>query len=156
MSATKVTLYIRVTLPDGKRPYLNPVFAGNKSLKEGWGELDGKPQRFKEYAYYLRYLKEGKRIYERLGSKADEAIPAKRRTELRLRAADDGIELPPDQPAIGRITPPSSSRPLLDCIAAYKAETKAHKSAKTQSAYRETLLTFLEAADSGRKDTQSG
>ena len=94
MSVPKVRLYIRVVLPDGTRPLLDPVFSGNQKLKEGWAIFDGKPQRFGEAAYYLRYLKNGKRIYERLGSDAQQALTAKRRTELRLRAAADGIETP--------------------------------------------------------------
>ena len=152
MSVPKVRLYIRVVLPDGTRPLLDPVFSGNQKLKEGWAIFDGKPQRFGEAAYYLRYLKNGKRIYERLGSDAQQALTAKRRTELRLRAAADGIEIPADEHRTGFDSAPTSSRPLLDCIAAYTAEIKAHKSAKTQAAYNETLLTFLESADR-RKDT---
>jgi integrase/recombinase XerD len=152
MSTPKVRLYIRVVLPDGTRSFLDPVFSGNQKLKEGWAILDEQPQRFDEADYYLRYLKNGKRSFESVGSDAQQALTAKRRTELRLQAAADGIEIPADEHRAGLGSVPASSRPLLDCIADYIAETKAHKSAKTLSAYSETLLTFLESADQ-RKDT---
>jgi hypothetical protein len=152
MSTPKVRLYIRVVLPDGTRSFLDSVFSDNQKLKEGWAILDEQPQRFDEADYYLRYLKNGKRSFESVGSDAQQALTAKRRTELRLQAAADGIEIPADEHRAGLGSVPASSRPLLDCIADYIAETKAHKSAKTLSAYSETLLTFLESADQ-RKDT---
>lgn len=62
----KVSLYVRVTLPDGKRPFLEPVFARNHKLNEGWAVLDDQPQPFAEYAYYHRYLRDGKRVWQRL------------------------------------------------------------------------------------------
>lgn len=94
MPTPKVRLYIRVVLPDGTRPFLNPVFSGNQKLKEGWAILDGQPQRFDEAVYYLRYLKNGKRSFESVGSDAQQALTDKRRTELRLQAVADGSRFP--------------------------------------------------------------
>jgi len=152
VSAPKVRLYIRVVLPDGTRPYLDPVYAGNQTLKKGWAIYGDQPQRFDEATYYLRYAKNGKRVYKRLGSDAQQALVAKKRLEFRLRAAADGIELPPDESTGERDSSFTTGRPLLDCITSYVKEIAAHKSKKTLAAYTETLLSFLQALDSNRKD----
>jgi hypothetical protein len=64
MSAPKVRLYIRVTLPNGKRPFLDPVYSANHKLKDGWAIHEDGFQPFSDYAYYLRYAKDGKRVSE--------------------------------------------------------------------------------------------
>lgn len=64
MSVPKVRLYVRVVLPDGKRPFLDPVYSGNQKLKEGWAVHDVQPRCFDEAVYYVRYQKDGRRIYD--------------------------------------------------------------------------------------------
>ena len=51
-----VRLKLRVHLPDGSRPYLDPIFAANGKLKPGHALLDGSPTHFPEDVYHLRYL----------------------------------------------------------------------------------------------------
>jgi len=54
VKASVVRLKLRVRLPDGSRPYLNPIFSGNKKLKPGYAVLDGKPVHFPDSVYDLR------------------------------------------------------------------------------------------------------
>ena len=130
--------------PDGTRPYLDPVYAGNQALKKGWAIYGDQPPRFDEATYYLRYAKNGKRVYKRLGSGAQQALVAKKRLEFRLRAAADGIELPPDESTGEPDSPFTTGRPLLDCITSYLKEIAVHKSKKTLAAYLPTVHGFDE------------
>lgn len=150
----KVRLYVRVTLPDGSRQYLDPVRLGNGALKRGWGIHQGCPQRFDDFGYYLRYVRQGKRVWESVGDDPALALTAKRRTELQLRAAAEGIALQPaspqgTEPAPGGKEPPVSGRSLRESIEGYLTEIREHKSKKTLAAYTRTLRFFEESL--GRK-----
>jgi hypothetical protein len=68
-----VRLKLRVRLPDGSRPYLNPIFSGNKKLKPGYAVLDGKPVHFSDGVYHLRYLKGARRVWENVNTDHDAA-----------------------------------------------------------------------------------
>ena len=72
-----VRLKLRVRLPHGSRPFLDPVFAGNNKLKPGYAALDGKPVHFPDGVYHLRYLKGTRRVWEAVGSNAEFANTAK-------------------------------------------------------------------------------
>lgn len=151
MVTPKVQLYIRAALPDGSRQYLKPVKLANGALKNGWAILDGKPRQFADFTYYLRYLRDGRRVWESVGDDASLATIARRRTELRLSAAAEGMVLP-GQRTESRQTDEivsSSGRLLQDAIDEYLAEIKQHKSEKTRACYTLTLRLFVESL--GRK-----
>jgi integrase len=150
MSAPKVRLYVRVVLPDGKRPFLDPVYSANQKLKEAWAIQDGKPQQFDDATYYLRYAKGGKRIYERLGSDAQQALVAKRRTELRFQAAADGVALAPDSNPNPECL--ASGQTLSAAVATYLDEIRLSKKKKTLAAYSIGLRYFQESCKKVRLD----
>jgi hypothetical protein len=52
-----VRLKLRVRLPDGCRPYLDPVYSANNKLKPRYASVGGKPVHFPEGVYHLRYPK---------------------------------------------------------------------------------------------------
>jgi len=140
MASPVARLYIRVRLDDGSRPCFDPVFSGNRKLKALYAKIDGKPVHRPEGVYYLRYLQGKKRVFERVGSNAQDALTAQVRRERSLGARSVGLVIADD-------IPPASldkqRRPLADCIVKYLTEIKAHKSAETHSAYIETLVLFL-------------
>ncbi len=84
MPAPKVRLYTRVVLPDGTHRFTNPVYTGKQKLKEGWAVINDQPQDFDKFTYYVRYLKNGKRVYENLGSDTQQAFAAKKRLKPHL------------------------------------------------------------------------
>jgi hypothetical protein len=66
-----VRLKIGVRLPDGSRPYLDPLPSGKGKLKPLFAFVDREPEHHREGVYFLRYAREGKRIWEhsvRIGS----------------------------------------------------------------------------------------
>ncbi len=68
MSVPIVRLKLRVKLPDGNRAYVEPVFSSNGKLKPLYGVVGGKPRHHPEGIYNLRYFKNGKRVWEPVGT----------------------------------------------------------------------------------------
>jgi hypothetical protein len=60
----RVRLKIGVRLPDGSRPYLDPVSSAKRKLKPLFAFVDREPEHHPEGVYFLRYAREGKRIWE--------------------------------------------------------------------------------------------
>jgi hypothetical protein len=73
MKMPKVSVYLRVTLPDGHQQYLKPVYT-NRRLKALFALADGKPEHFPSGVYYFRYTAAGKPRWEKIGADA-ELIP---------------------------------------------------------------------------------
>jgi integrase/recombinase XerD len=144
MSVPKIRLYVRVLLPSGKRPFLDPVFAGNRKLKEGWAIYQDQPQRFEDAVYYLRYLKDGKRIWHPVGADAELALTAKKQLETRLRAVAQGIALAPVEERPGT-DKSASGRTLASAAETYLEEIRLTKKKKTLAAYS-TALRYFQAA----------
>ena len=135
MPAKKVAIKLRVTLPDGSRPYLSPVISANRKIKPLVAMLKGEAVQFPSGVYYLRYQK----TFEPVGSDAQVALEAKKKRERILAAQADGISVVDDTPT------QSNLRPLTEAVAEYLAETKIHKSKKTYAAYSLTLSLFSES-----------
>jgi integrase/recombinase XerD len=152
MKVPVVRLKLRVRLPDGSRPYLDPIFAGNNKLRPGYASLDGKPGYFSDGVYHLRYLKGDRRVWEAVGSDAQLALIAKLKREKSLAAKAAGVTVVDDEPQA------PSKTDLREAVAEYLEEVSVHKSKKTFFAYSLTLKLFLEscskhnAEDVGRKD----
>ncbi len=82
----KVRIKIRVRHPDGTYPFLDPIESGNGKLKPLYAIVDGKVEHHPEGVYFLRYLKEGKRIWERVGNDAQLALAAEQKRERSFAA----------------------------------------------------------------------
>lgn len=123
MPAARVRLYIRPSLPDGKRPFLDPVYTAHHKLKSGSGVLDGREQRFTTFAYYLRYLKSGKRVWELAGSDAAVALDRQRRVRHDLEDIALGCAKP-DAPERTERSEPTPEPPQEQEPAAADAERK--------------------------------
>jgi len=152
-----VRLYVRVVLADGTRPFLDPVYSGNHKIKPGWAVVQGTPERFDEPVYYARYLRDTKRVYERLGTDPQQALLELERLQTRLElgriqkrlaAETDGANAPDAAAPKPADKENASGRPLLNCIRSYVGETKEHKSKKTLAAYSATCFLLLESLDS--------
>ena len=86
MKAPKVRLYIRVRRTDGHHVYADPVWNRNKTLRSGFPLIDGNQECHREGVYYLRFLREGKRVWKAVGPDADAAIVAIQNVELELQS----------------------------------------------------------------------
>ena len=120
-----VRLKLRIRLPDGSRPYLDPVYAANNKLKPGYARLDGNPVHFPDGVYHLRYLKGSRRIWEGVGSDAQFALTAKVKREKSLDAKAAGVTVVEDEPEA------NSETDLREMVAEYLQEVSVHKSKKT-------------------------
>jgi integrase/recombinase XerD len=139
----KVRIKIRVRLSDGTYPFLDPIESANGKLKPFYAIVDGKPEHHPEGTYFLRYAKNGKRVWERVGNDSQLALTAKQKREKTLEAKAVGVEVVEAGPVTGKQTP------LTEAIAEYLAEVKAAKAAKTFLAYSRTLTLFVQTI---RKD----
>lgn len=130
----KVHLYIRVRLSDGNRQYVDPVYAANGKLKPLYAVVEGKPEHHPEGVYHLRYLANGKRIWESVGSDAPSAMTARIKKERTLGAKEAGVVVVEDEEAQGRN--------LAEAVAEYLREVRDGKSRKTHLAYGIALREF--------------
>jgi hypothetical protein len=90
----KVRLYIRVRLSDGRDAFLDPVWNKNRTLRACYALVEERPEHRPESIYYLRYLRGGKRVWQRVGQDADVAVTALRNTEHDLRSVALGRSAP--------------------------------------------------------------
>lgn len=76
MKASKEKFYIRIRRQDGKDAFVDPVWNRNRTLRGGYAQVDGALSHDPEGIYYLRYLRQGKRVWESVGVDADLATLA--------------------------------------------------------------------------------
>jgi hypothetical protein len=124
----KVRIYIRCRLTDGSHPFLDPVKAGNNKLRPLYALVDDVPQRHSEGVYYLRYMRNGKRVWELVGPDPSAAVTAAKKREL--YGFDDSANPEPGTPE-----PVSVGRNLEEAAIEYLDEVKAAKSRRTFLAY---------------------
>jgi integrase/recombinase XerD len=129
MKSPVVRLKLRVRLPDGSRPYLDPVCSANHKLKPGFAMHDGKPIHFPDGVYHLRYLKGSRRVWEGVGTDAQFALASKLKREKSLDAKAIGANVVEDVPQA------TSETNLREVVAEYLQEVEVHKSKKTFAAY---------------------
>jgi hypothetical protein len=96
----KARLYIRVRLPDGRDAFLDPVWNRNRTLRVGYALTDEQPRHHPERVYYLRFLRDAKRVWQRVGQDPNLAITALRNTEHDLQSIAN--RLPWDVPTLRR------------------------------------------------------
>jgi integrase/recombinase XerD len=131
-----VRLKIRVRLPDGSRPFLDPVPSGNSKLKPLHALVEGRPEHHPEGVYFLRFADAaGKRVWERIGKDWQLALDARLKRERSFAAEAVGVQVVHD----------AEKRRVSYAVAEYLAEIKTHKAKRTHNAYRLTLALFQEA-----------
>jgi integrase/recombinase XerD len=144
----KVRIYIRVRLSDGAHPFLEPAQAGNNRLKPFYALVDGKPQHHPEGVYYLRYVRNDKRVWEKVGTDPNAAVTAAKKREL---YGWDSTAIP--EPVAAQSRP--AGRDLNEAAAEYLGEVKAAKSRKTFVAYRRAVNGFITACKSSTVESAS-
>jgi hypothetical protein len=82
--------------------------------------------------YFLRYAKNGKRVWEAVGTDAQDALAAQQKKQKSSQAKAAGVELAEDVLA-------KKQTNLTDAITEYLAEVKDSKAIKTYLAYSLTL-----------------
>jgi integrase/recombinase XerD len=80
-----VSLYIRIRVLQRRYRFVPAVFNRNGSLRAGFALISGNPVSHPEGIYYLRFLRDGKRIWKMIGSDADAALATLQNTEQDLR-----------------------------------------------------------------------
>lgn len=98
MKAPVVLLKIRIRLPDGSRPFLDPVLSSNGKLKPLYAIVDGKPEHHPNGTYFLRYaVLGGKRVYKPISKGADPLTELQKR-QKGLDAQAAGVVLAEQEP----------------------------------------------------------
>jgi integrase/recombinase XerD len=100
MRTPKVRLYVRIRVSDGRYRFVSPVRNRNGSLRAGFALVTGRQELHPEGVYYLRFLRDGKRIWQPVGLDSDAALAAFQNTEQDLRDV-----------ALGRTTQSISTTP---------------------------------------------
>lgn len=108
MSAPKVQLYIRVSLPDGTNPYLKPAYSLNRRIKSQVAVVNRRRERHPEGIYYLRYQVDGKRKWECVGSDAQLAVTAKQQRTHAFESVALGLTTPASIQPVEEPTPISN------------------------------------------------
>jgi integrase/recombinase XerD len=148
-----VQLYVRVKLDDGSYPYLKAVMQPNNGhVRPDYAMKAGRVMRVQGGVYHLSYRKDGKRVWEPVGTDAGVALvklTAKKRefedAKLKHRAKPNGASENAAAPAQAlQVQPKPAKRLLSACIVEYLAETKEHKEPKTYAAYSKSVLSFAE------------
>lgn len=135
-------LYVRVS-KDGKQQYARAVFLPNGNLKPNHCLIEGKPERFADGVYHLRYSVAGKRVWESL--RTTDPTLAVQRYRLKLNDLEAPAAPPAPSPDPEPVPEPASQAvgiTLAEAVDAYLKETATHKSRKTLAAYKLTLNIF--------------
>jgi integrase/recombinase XerD len=137
IKSSVVRLKIRVRLPDGSYPFVEPVFASNGKLKPLYAVVDGQQERHPEGVYHLRYLSRGTRVWESVGQDAQLALVAKLKRERIADAKAAGIDVVEEGSREART-------PLKPAIETYLEEVKTLKGHKTYLGYALALKELQE------------
>jgi hypothetical protein len=81
----KVSLYIRIRVSQRHYRFVPAVFNRNRTLRAGFALISGNPVSHPEGIYYLRFLRNGRRIWQMVGSDADAALATLQNTQQDLR-----------------------------------------------------------------------
>jgi integrase/recombinase XerD len=105
----KVSLYIRIRISQRCYRFVPAVFNRNGALRAGFASISGNPVSHPEGIYYLRFLRDGKRVWQLVGSDADAAFATLQNTEQDLRDVALGRTLPSTSASGPSGEPPQSS-----------------------------------------------
>jgi integrase/recombinase XerD len=137
----KVRLYIRVRLHDGRDAFVDPIWNRNRTLRGGYGLIKGQPEHHPEGSYYLRFLRDGKRVWQPVGSAGDAAVAALHNTQRNLQSVALGRSVPVAD-AVPPVSVPESSVSLKNAIQLYLEEVRRFRSPKTIAACEHMLNLF--------------
>ncbi len=144
MKTHKVRLYLRIRRANGKDAFVDPAWNRNRTLRAGYALVAGNPEHHPEGVYYLRFLRNGKRVWQAVGSDPDAAIVALQNTEHDLRAIVLGRTALIESTATS-VTDPTTPLPAITLDAATKAylkEVRRSRSPKTIAACKHMLGLF--------------
>ena len=131
MPKPKASPYLRFRTPEGKQsPYCPALFDSKGRLRPFWCLFKGTPEHHPEAKYYSRYKRDGKWMWESLGTGAATAWSMATATY-----ASDGVAPAPVEPVA------KDSFRLDDEIRTYLSNVE-KLSHKTHAAYRLTLDLF--------------
>lgn len=139
--APKVRIYIRIRRSEGTDAFVGPAWNRNRTLRAGYALIDGLPEYHVEGVYYLRFLRDGKRVWQAVGSDADAAIVALRHTEHDLQSIVLG-RAPTAAAVAASIEHPQLAVSLDGAIQEYLEEVRRFRSPKTISACEHMLGSF--------------
>ncbi len=72
---SKTKLYLRFRTPEGKQsPYFPAAWDSKKRVRPHWCVVKGVPEHHPEASYHLRYKKDGKWVWEGVGSDTNVAL----------------------------------------------------------------------------------
>ena len=125
----------------GRHPSIEPVTAGNNKLKPLYALVNGVQERHPEGSYYLRYMRNGKRVWELVGVDPAAAVTAAKKREL--YGCDARTNREPDTPKAV-----SGGRDLQEGAVEYLGEVKAAKARGTFLAYRNAVNGFVASCKS--------
>jgi integrase/recombinase XerD len=153
MRKLKVRLYIRVRLRGGDYAFLDPAWNKNHTLRAGYALVDGKAESHEEGIYYLRCLRDGKRVWQAVGPEADAAAAALQNKEHDLQSDSLGRSTPAPVPSStpgpvqSPVPTPTTAVSLDDAIKSYMAEVRRFRAPKTIAAAQHMLaLLFIDIA----------
>jgi hypothetical protein len=129
----KVRLYIRIKLKDGGRPFCDPVYAKNHQLVPSAALVHGKQEIHPEGVYHLRYLRDGKRVWESVGKDSQEALRHLNNRERYNNGIKNGEDLA--EPII-------KGRDIDEAIRQYLRELAPIRSENTYNLYAYALRLF--------------
>jgi hypothetical protein len=129
----KAHLYIRIKMQDGSRPFCEPVYSANRKLKPGYAVVHGKPGHHHEGVYHLRYLRGEKRVWESVGTDAQEALLRQHQRELILDGKKAGVQV---------VEPITTGRDLKAAIFSHLSGVSIARKANTYSQYEHVLPVF--------------
>src|SRR5437870_3438677 len=80
------TLYIRITIANGKKPYCKPGYLSKGRLKPHYAIVHGKPEHHPEGVYYIRFgTDDGRQEFESDGNEPYIALDKLAEKQRRLR-----------------------------------------------------------------------
>ena len=139
MKNPKIRLYIRIRTADGRSFFADPVWNKNRTLKAGYAAPDS--NHHPEGIYYLRFLLNGKRVWQAIGKQPDAAIAALRKKEVELQSASLGIPVSTLQIPVSKAE--SAPRTLLqDAIKVYLNDLQRFRAPGTVAGAKPMLRSF--------------
>jgi hypothetical protein len=138
----KVRLYIRIRRSDETVAFVDPAWNRNRTLREGYALIDGQSEHHVEGVYYLRFLRDGKRVWQAVGSDANNAIVALRNTEHDLQSIALGRSVPTSSVVSTSVEQLQAVISLNAAIQEYLDEVRRFRSPKTIAACENMLSRF--------------
>jgi integrase/recombinase XerD len=114
--------------------YCRVVLASNGRIRPDVVQINGKPERHPEGAYYLEWREKGKRVRLSVGKDAQDAAARRDRKEAELNALNKGLSVLPENG--------NGQRSVAVAVAQFLEETELTKKPKTLAAYT-TALNYI-------------